>query len=79
MLARARAIQAVCDGFGVPLRAAALQFPLAHPAIATAVVGARTPDEVDDNLAMAAVEIPAGLWTALKEADLMRPDAPTPG
>jgi len=79
VLARARAIQAVCDGFGVPLRAAALQFPLAHPAIATAVVGARTPDEVDDNLAMAAVEIPAGLWTALKEADLMRPDAPTPG
>jgi aryl-alcohol dehydrogenase-like predicted oxidoreductase len=79
VLARARAIRAVCDRFGVPLRAAALQFPLAHPAVATAVVGARTPAEVDDTLAMAAVPIPAELWTALKEADLMRPDAPTPG
>jgi D-threo-aldose 1-dehydrogenase len=78
VLARARAIRAVCDRYGVPLRAAALQFPLAHPAVATAVVGARTPAEVDDNLAMAAVPIPADLWTALKEAGLMREDAPTP-
>jgi D-threo-aldose 1-dehydrogenase len=79
VLARARAIRDVCARHGVPLRAAALQFPLAHPAIAPAVVGARTPAEVDDTLAMAAVPIPPELWTALKEADLMRPDAPTPG
>jgi D-threo-aldose 1-dehydrogenase len=78
VLERARAIGAVCDRFGVPLRAAALQFPLAHPAVATAVVGARTPAEVDDTLAMAALPIPAELWAALKERDLMRPDAPTP-
>jgi D-threo-aldose 1-dehydrogenase len=78
VLARAQAIRAVCDRFEVPIRAAALQFTLAHPAIATAVVGARTPAEVDDNLAMAAVPIPAGLWAALKEDGLMRPDAPTP-
>jgi aryl-alcohol dehydrogenase-like predicted oxidoreductase len=43
VLARAQAIRAVCDRFDVPLRAAALQFPLAHPAIATAVVGAPDP------------------------------------
>jgi D-threo-aldose 1-dehydrogenase len=78
VLARARAIGAVCDRYGIPLRAAALQFPLAHPAVATAVVGARTTAEVDDNLAMAAVPIPPELWTALKDAGLMRPDAPTP-
>jgi D-threo-aldose 1-dehydrogenase len=78
VLAKAQAIRAVCNRFEVPIRAAALQFALTHPAVATAVVGARTPAEIDDNLAMAAVPIPGGLWTALKEDGLMRPDAPTP-
>jgi D-threo-aldose 1-dehydrogenase len=78
VLTRARAIRAVCGRFDVPLRAAAIQFPLAHPAVATVLVGARTPAEVDDCLALAQLSIPAQLWTALKEADLMRPDAPTP-
>jgi len=78
VLAKAGAIRDVCAGFDVPIRAAALQFTLAHPAITTAVVGARTPAEVDDNLALAGLAIPPELWTALKERDLMRPDAPTP-
>jgi D-threo-aldose 1-dehydrogenase len=78
VLAKAAAIRDVCAGFDVPIRAAALQFALAHPAITTAVVGARTPAEVDDNLALAGRSIPPELWTALKERDLMRPDAPTP-
>jgi len=78
VLVKAGAIRDVYAGFDVPIRAAALQFTLAHPAIATAVVGARTPAEVDDNLAMAALPIPPELWTALKERDLMRPDAPVP-
>jgi D-threo-aldose 1-dehydrogenase len=78
VLAKAGAIRDVCAGFDVPIRAAALQFALAHPAITTAVVGARTPAEVDDNLALAGLPIPPELWTALKERDLMRPDAPTP-
>jgi D-threo-aldose 1-dehydrogenase len=78
VLAKAGTIRDVCAGFDVPIRAAALQFALAHPAIATAVVGARTPAEVDDNLAMAALPIPPELWTALKERDLMRADAPVP-
>ena len=78
VLARARAIAEVCDRHGVPLRAAALQFPLAHPAVATVVVGARTPDEVDDTLAMAAVPIPDALWDDLRDRDLLRADAPVP-
>jgi aryl-alcohol dehydrogenase-like predicted oxidoreductase len=78
VIERAVAIRRVCDEHGVPLRAAALQFPLAHPAVATAVVGARSPEEVDDNLAMAAVPVPASLWADLKERGLVRPDAPTP-
>jgi D-threo-aldose 1-dehydrogenase len=78
VLAKARAIKDVCAAHSVPLRAAALQFPLGHPAVATVVVGARTPSEVDDTMAMAAVEIPGNLWDDLKERGLMRADAPVP-
>lgn len=78
VIERALALQAVCARFEVPLRAAAVQFPLAHPAVASVVVGARTPAEVDDSLAMLAVDIPAGLWDELRERGLLRADAPTP-
>jgi D-threo-aldose 1-dehydrogenase len=71
-------IAAVCDRHGVPLRAAALQFALAHPAIATVIPGAVTPAEVRDNAAMLAWSIPEDLWRELKQAGLLRADAPTP-
>jgi D-threo-aldose 1-dehydrogenase len=79
VLDRARRLAAVCAEFGVPLRAAALQFPFAHPAVASVVVGARSPREVDDNLALLALDLPDELWMALKERGLLREDAPTPG
>jgi D-threo-aldose 1-dehydrogenase len=69
----------VCDEVGVPLRAAALQFPLAHPAVACIAVGACTPGEVDDTCRMLELDIPPALWEALEERGLMRGDAPTPG
>lgn len=75
---QAQRLEATCREFDVPLRAAAIQFPLAHPAVATVAVGARTPDEVEDNVRMLRIDIPAELWTALKDQDLVRPDAPTP-
>jgi D-threo-aldose 1-dehydrogenase len=75
---KARAIKAVCDGFGVPLRAAASQFPLAHPSIATVAIGSRTPDELDDNLQMLTFEVPDDLWDGLREQGLIRKDAPVP-
>jgi D-threo-aldose 1-dehydrogenase len=78
LVARAQELAAVCRDFGVPLRAAALQFPLAHPAIACVAVGARSPDEVEDNVRMLQTEIPADLWDALRERGLIRADAPTP-
>lgn len=76
--AKARAIADVCERHGVPLRAAALQFPLAHPAVASIVVGARTPEEVDDALAMLAHPIPRALWHDLKRTGLLPEEAPTP-
>ena len=76
---KARALEAVCRDFDVPLRAAALQFAAAHPVVASVLVGARTPQEVDDTLAIAGLVIPAELWTELKHRGLVREDAPVPG
>jgi D-threo-aldose 1-dehydrogenase len=69
---RAQLIRAVCDRHGVPLRAAALQFPAHHPAVASVLVGARSVAELDDSLSMAQWEIPMQLWADLYDEDLLR-------
>ena len=76
---RVNAIRAVCDRHGVPLPAAALQFPLAHPAVAAIIPGPRDPDEFRANLELLRHPIPPALWEELKHAKLLHPDAPTPG
>jgi len=78
LLTRARAMDEVCASHGVPLRAAALQFPLAHPAVACVLIGMRSPEEVADAVAMAALEIPGQLWRDLVSAGLLPPEIPTP-
>ncbi|SDD56298.1 aldo/keto reductase [Glycomyces harbinensis] len=78
LLERAQAIDTVCDRYDTPLRAAALQFTAAHPAVASILVGARTPEEVDDALAMYAHPIPGALWHDLKRAGLLAEEAPVP-
>lgn len=75
---RVRRIEAVCARHGTPLKAAALQFPLAHPAVAAVIPGARSPEEVDENVQMAAFEIPSGFWAELREEGLIPDEAPTP-
>jgi D-threo-aldose 1-dehydrogenase len=62
----------------VPLRAAALQFPLAHPAVVSVIPGARTMAEFDQNLALATRAVPQGFWQALSDRGLIAPDAPLP-
>jgi D-threo-aldose 1-dehydrogenase len=79
ILEKARRIHAVCEHYQVPLKAAALQFILAHPAIASVIPGARSVAEVEDNLRMVAWPIPAALWTTLKQDGLIVAAAPTPG
>lgn len=75
---RTAAIEAVCGMFGVPLRAAALQFPLAHEAVRIVMVGARSLAEWRDCVAMARHAIPAAFWSALRERGLLPPHAPVP-
>ncbi len=78
IVARVAAIRAVCDRHGVPLAAAALQFPLAHPAVAAIIPGPRSVMEFAANLALLRHPIPASLWMDLREAALLHPDAPVP-
>jgi D-threo-aldose 1-dehydrogenase len=68
----------VCDSHGVPLAAAALQFPLAHPAVAAIIPGPRNADEFRANLDLFQHPIPPALWQDLRQAGLLHPEAPTP-
>ena len=72
-------IETVCEQFGVPLRAAALQFPLAHPAIEIVMVGAQTVAHWRDAVAMMDQPIDAGFWAALRAQGLLDACTPTPG
>jgi D-threo-aldose 1-dehydrogenase len=65
-LQRALELQGICAEFGVPLRAAAVQFPFSHPAITSVIVGVRSPEEVDDAVAMMCHPIPDALWERLR-------------
>ena len=78
VLETARRIKVVCDRHEAPLKAAALQFGLAHPAVAATIPGPRTPGEVEENMAMADFEIPTDLWAELRAEGLIPTDAPTP-
>jgi D-threo-aldose 1-dehydrogenase len=71
VLDRALALRAVCARHGVPLRAAAVQFPLSHPAVACVLVGARSPEEVEDAVRMSAVDIPGALWRDMRSEGLI--------
>jgi D-threo-aldose 1-dehydrogenase len=76
---RTAAIEEVCGRFAVPLRAAALQFPLAHPAIDVVIAGAQTPGHWADAVKMVAHPIPRAFWHHLKTHRLLPDKAPTPG
>ena len=71
LLQRALRIKAVCERHGVPLRAAALRFPLDHPAVRSVLVGTRSAAEITDAAAMVAHPIPAGLWDELRGEGLI--------
>jgi D-threo-aldose 1-dehydrogenase len=78
VVARVRAIDAVCREFGVPLQAAALQFPVAHPAVVSCIPGAQNIDQLRRNAQWSAQPLPAALWAALRDAGLLDPAAPVP-
>jgi D-threo-aldose 1-dehydrogenase len=66
LIERAQRLGERCAVHGVSLKAAALQFPFSHPAVATVLTGARTPDEIRENADLFSVTIPPGLWDELR-------------
>jgi D-threo-aldose 1-dehydrogenase len=79
LVARAQRVADACAAHGVSVRAAALRFPTGHPAVVNVLVGCRTPEEVEDNVAMFGAPVPAALWEDLRSSGLLREDAPLPG
>jgi len=78
VLDKVRRIQAVCGRHDVPLRAAALQFPLAHSSVASIIPGVIASEQVEENIRWVGTEIPSALWEELKAEGLLRKDAPVP-
>jgi len=78
VITRVRALDAVCREFDVALPAAALQFPLAHPAVVACVAGAHSADELRQNIAWLETPIPAAFWQALQQRGLIDGRAPVP-
>lgn len=78
IISRVERIKTLAQRYGVGVKAAALQFSLAHPATAAAVPGATRPSRIAEDVAALEERIPAGFWTALREEQLIAPDAPVP-
>ena len=78
LVERARAIAKVCERHGTTLPAAAIAFPLAHPAVVSVCVGARSAEQMERNAALYRETISPDLWSGLKAEGLLRDDAPVP-
>ena len=78
VLRRVAALEEVCRRHGVPLIAAAAQFPLGHPAVASVLVGAADTGELDQDLAGFEHPIPSALWSEMRASDLLAPEIPMP-
>lgn len=76
--ARAQRYYDLCERFGVTVGTAALQFPLAHPAVATVVCGLRSSVEVDSAVQRMHTPLPPTLWNEMRNAGLLDANTPTP-
>jgi D-threo-aldose 1-dehydrogenase len=78
VMERVGRMEAVCRRHDVALAAAALQFPLHHPLVASVIPGALDPEQAAASVATVSVEVPEAVWGDLKREGLLRKDAPTP-
>jgi D-threo-aldose 1-dehydrogenase len=69
-------MKSICEDAGIPLAAAAIQFPLAHPSVAAVIPGAKSPSEPTQNHAYMHTPVPAEVWEKMKSEGFL--DAPTP-
>lgn len=78
IIAKVERIKAIALAFGVSIKAAALQFSLAHPAVAAVIPGASRPGRIAEDVAALSEQIPAAFWQALRDAQLISLRAPLP-
>lgn len=78
LVARALQLDALCREHGTELKAAAIRFCMAHPAVTVALLGARSADEIADNVAMAEKPVPTAFWHELRRRGLVDAQAPLP-
>jgi D-threo-aldose 1-dehydrogenase len=71
LVEQARALGAVCARHDVPLKAAAIQFPLRHPAVTTVLTGVGSVAELEENVRMLQTPIPPALWEELQSEGLV--------
>lgn len=76
ILNKVKVIQDICESFHVPLQAAAIQFPLRHPAIASVVVGTASTHSMQQNVEFSQLSIPSALWDALKQQNIIPKESP---
>ena len=77
IIKRVTKIEEICREYGVPLKSAALQFPLFHPTHLSIIPGGQSAEEMGGNLDAINFEIPQDFWLAMKAAGLIRADAPS--
>lgn len=78
ILAKVARIKSIADGYGIGMKAAGLQFALAHPAVAAVIPGASRPDRIAEDRAALQENVPKDFWRELREAKLVDPAAPLP-
>ncbi|AZF43021.1 putative dehydrogenase [Pseudomonas sp. R1-43-08] len=78
IIGKVEQIKAIAQAFGVSVKAAALQFSLAHPAVAAVIPGASRPGRIAEDVAALSEQIPAAFWQALRDAQLISLRAPLP-
>ena len=76
IIERVAALESICAKNSVSLPAAALHFPLMHPAVSSVVCGVASPAEAEQNVALLDTKIPIDLWRGFKEAGLLAGDVP---
>jgi D-threo-aldose 1-dehydrogenase len=76
--AKVARIARVCHAHGVPTAAAAIQLPLGHPAVTCVLTGPASREQLSENMAWAALEVPPAIWTQLRSEGLLPPDVPVP-
>tara|TARA_B100002003_G_C14118257_1_gene537815 strand:+ start:769 stop:1776 length:1008 start_codon:yes stop_codon:yes gene_type:complete len=78
LIDKVHSLKKICGNYNIPLAAAAIQFPLAHPVVKTVVTGAVNVKELEDNVSYLDVKIPNDFWQELKALDLIAKESPVP-